>query len=57
VSRKDLKKYYPVFSQSILPVDEDLLERLFRELVRAGTIATTWRSRTLENVKQMRAAI
>ena len=29
---------YPVFSQSTLPVDEDLLERLFGEEVRAGVI-------------------
>ncbi len=29
---------YPVFSQSTLPVDEDLLERLFGEEVRAGII-------------------
>jgi predicted nucleotide-binding protein (sugar kinase/HSP70/actin superfamily) len=29
---------YPIFSQSTLPLDEDLLERLFGEEVRAGTI-------------------
>jgi predicted nucleotide-binding protein (sugar kinase/HSP70/actin superfamily) len=29
---------YPVFSQSTLPMDEDLLERLFGDEVRAGTI-------------------
>ncbi len=29
---------YPVFSQSTLPIDEDLLERLFGEEVRAGLI-------------------
>ncbi len=29
---------YPVFSQSCLPMDEDLLDRLFGEEVRAGTI-------------------
>jgi predicted CoA-substrate-specific enzyme activase len=29
---------YPVFSQSTLPLDEDLLERLFGEEVRAGVI-------------------
>jgi predicted nucleotide-binding protein (sugar kinase/HSP70/actin superfamily) len=29
---------YPVFSQSTLPLDEDLLERLFGEEVRAGLI-------------------
>jgi predicted CoA-substrate-specific enzyme activase len=29
---------YPVFSQSTLPLDEDLLERLFGEEVRAGAI-------------------
>jgi predicted nucleotide-binding protein (sugar kinase/HSP70/actin superfamily) len=30
---------YPVFSQSTLPLDEDLLERLFGDEVRAGIIA------------------
>ncbi len=30
---------YPVFSQSMLPMDEDLLERFFGDEVRAGTIA------------------
>ncbi|MGH9488818.1 MAG: BadF/BadG/BcrA/BcrD ATPase family protein [Terriglobales bacterium] len=29
---------YPVFSQSLLPLDQDLLERLFGEEVRAGVI-------------------
>jgi predicted nucleotide-binding protein (sugar kinase/HSP70/actin superfamily) len=29
---------YPVFSQSTLPMDEDLLERLFGEEIRAGVI-------------------
>ena len=29
---------YPVFSQSTLPLDEDLLDRLFGEEVRAGLI-------------------
>jgi activator of 2-hydroxyglutaryl-CoA dehydratase/predicted nucleotide-binding protein (sugar kinase/HSP70/actin superfamily) len=29
---------YPVFSQSTLPLDEDLLERLFGEEIRAGVI-------------------
>ena len=29
---------YPIFSQSTLPLDEDLLERLFGEEVKAGTI-------------------
>jgi predicted nucleotide-binding protein (sugar kinase/HSP70/actin superfamily) len=29
---------YPVFSQSTLPIDEDLLERLFGDEVRAGII-------------------
>jgi predicted CoA-substrate-specific enzyme activase len=29
---------YPVFSQSTLPIDEDMLERLFGEEVRAGLI-------------------
>jgi predicted nucleotide-binding protein (sugar kinase/HSP70/actin superfamily) len=30
---------YPIFSQSTLPRDEDILERLFGDEVRAGTIA------------------
>lgn len=30
---------YPIFSQSTLPLDEDLLERLFGEEVRAGVIS------------------
>ena len=30
---------YPIFSQGTLPLDDDLLERLFGEEVRAGTIA------------------
>ncbi|MGB9236205.1 MAG: BadF/BadG/BcrA/BcrD ATPase family protein [Terriglobales bacterium] len=30
---------YPIFSQSTLPLDEDLLERLFGEAVRAGVIS------------------
>ncbi len=30
---------YPVFSQSTLPIDDDLLERLFGEEVRAGVIS------------------
>jgi predicted nucleotide-binding protein (sugar kinase/HSP70/actin superfamily) len=29
---------YPIFSQSTLPIDEDILERLFGDEVRAGTI-------------------
>jgi predicted nucleotide-binding protein (sugar kinase/HSP70/actin superfamily) len=29
---------YPVFSQSFLPTDEDLLDRLFGEEVRSGSI-------------------
>ena len=29
---------YPVFSQSLLPMDEDLLDRLFGEEVRSGSI-------------------
>jgi predicted nucleotide-binding protein (sugar kinase/HSP70/actin superfamily) len=29
---------YPIFSQSRLPLDEDLLERLFRDEVRADVI-------------------
>ena len=32
---------YPVFSQSTLPIDEDMLERLFGEEVRAGIITHT----------------
>src|SRR5271166_1729498 len=31
---------YPIFSQSTLPLDEDLLERLFGEEVRAGIISS-----------------
>jgi predicted CoA-substrate-specific enzyme activase len=31
---------YPIFSQSTLPLDEDLLERLFGEEVRAGVISS-----------------
>jgi predicted CoA-substrate-specific enzyme activase len=31
---------YPVFSQSTLPLDDDLLERLFGDEVRAGAIAS-----------------
>ncbi len=30
---------YPIFSQSTLPMDEDMLERLFGEEVRAGVIS------------------
>ncbi|HTM50604.1 MAG TPA: BadF/BadG/BcrA/BcrD ATPase family protein [Bryobacteraceae bacterium] len=30
---------YPIFSQNTLPMDEDLLDRLFGEEVRAGTIS------------------
>jgi predicted CoA-substrate-specific enzyme activase len=30
---------YPIFSQNTLPIDEDLLERLFGEEVRAGVIS------------------
>lgn len=29
---------YPIFSQAMLPMDEDLLDRLFGEEIRAGTI-------------------
>jgi predicted nucleotide-binding protein (sugar kinase/HSP70/actin superfamily) len=32
------KRGYPVFSQSTLPLDEDLLERLFGDEVRAGAV-------------------
>jgi activator of 2-hydroxyglutaryl-CoA dehydratase/predicted nucleotide-binding protein (sugar kinase/HSP70/actin superfamily) len=32
------KRGYPIFSQSTLPMDEDLLERLFGDEVRAGAI-------------------
>jgi len=31
---------YPIFSQSTLPIDEDLLDRLFGEEVRAGLISS-----------------
>ena len=31
---------YPIFSQNTLPVDEDILERLFGEEVRAGVISS-----------------
>ena len=31
---------YPIFSQNTLPIDEDLLERLFGEEVRAGVISS-----------------
>ncbi len=31
---------YPIFSQNTLPIDEDLLERLFGEEVRAGAISS-----------------
>ena len=34
------KRGYPVFSQSTLPLDADILERLFGEEVREGTIET-----------------
>jgi predicted nucleotide-binding protein (sugar kinase/HSP70/actin superfamily) len=46
---------YPIFSQSILPLDEDLLERLFGEEVRAGVIkhpldiADVWKTRYSAN--------
>ncbi|MGA8313567.1 MAG: BadF/BadG/BcrA/BcrD ATPase family protein [Terriglobales bacterium] len=33
------KRGYPVFSQNTLPLDEDLLERLFGEEVRAGIVS------------------
>jgi predicted nucleotide-binding protein (sugar kinase/HSP70/actin superfamily) len=33
------KRGYPVFSQSTLPLDEDLLDRLFGDEVRAGVIS------------------
>ncbi|HUA17216.1 MAG TPA: BadF/BadG/BcrA/BcrD ATPase family protein [Bryobacteraceae bacterium] len=42
---------YPIFSQSLLPLDEDLLERLFGDEVRAGVIrhpldiADVWKTR------------
>ncbi len=42
---------YPIFSQSMLPLDEDLLERLFGDEVRAGAIkgpldiADVWKTR------------
>ena len=33
---------YPIFSQNTLPHDEDLLDRLFGEEVRAGVITVRW---------------
>jgi predicted CoA-substrate-specific enzyme activase len=42
---------YPIFSQSLLPLDDDLLERLFGDEVRAGVIkspldiADVWKTR------------
>src|SRR6202044_683352 len=42
---------YPIFSQSTLPLDEDLLDRLFGDEVRAGVIqhpldvADVWKTR------------
>src|SRR5207237_4799711 len=31
---------YPIFSQNTLPIDEDLLERLFGDEVRSGVISS-----------------
>jgi predicted CoA-substrate-specific enzyme activase len=52
------KRGYPVFSQMTLPRDEDLLERLFGDEVRAGVIthpldiSDVWKHSTSENTNQ-----
>ena len=52
------KRGYPVFSQMVLPRDEDLLERLFGDEVRDGTIthpldiSDVWKHTTSENTNQ-----
>ena len=52
------KRGYPVFSQMVLPRDEDLLERLFGDEVRDGAIAhpldisDVWKHTTSENTNQ-----
>jgi predicted nucleotide-binding protein (sugar kinase/HSP70/actin superfamily) len=52
------KRGYPVFSQMILPRDEDLLERLFGDDIRDGVIShpldisDVWKHTTSENTNQ-----
>lgn len=52
------KRGYPVFSQMALPRDEDMLERLFGDDVRAGDIthpldiSDVWKHSTSENTNQ-----
>lgn len=52
------KRGYPVFSQMVLPRDEDTLERLFGDDVRAGDIthpldiSDVWKHSTSENTNQ-----
>jgi predicted nucleotide-binding protein (sugar kinase/HSP70/actin superfamily) len=52
------KRGYPVFSQMVLPRDEDLLDRLFGDEVRAGVIqhaldiSDVWKHSTSENTNQ-----
>jgi predicted CoA-substrate-specific enzyme activase len=52
------KRGYPVFSQMVLPRDEDLLERLFGDEVREGLIthpldiSDVWKHTTSENTNQ-----
>ena len=52
------KRGYPVFSQMVLPRDEDLLERLFGDDVRDGAIthpldiSDVWKHTTSENTNQ-----
>ncbi|MDP1570999.1 MAG: BadF/BadG/BcrA/BcrD ATPase family protein [Vicinamibacterales bacterium] len=52
------KRGYPIFSQKTLPLDEDLLERLFGDDVRNGAvthpldISDVWKHSTSENTNQ-----
>ncbi len=52
------KRGYPIFSQAVLPRDEDLLERLFGDDVRNGVISDpmdisdVWKHTTSENTNQ-----
>ena len=52
------KRGYPIFSQMVLPRDEDLLERLFGDEVREGVIShpldisDVWKHTTSENTNQ-----
>jgi predicted nucleotide-binding protein (sugar kinase/HSP70/actin superfamily) len=52
------KRGYPIFSQMVLPRDEDLLERLFGDDVREGLIShpldisDVWKHTTSENTNQ-----